>query len=293
MALWWFTLYAYLALPWMWVKVDFSRYTPADYSLVFTLHLLLVGALVLLCSRARGRWRLFYGEMLLAFALLAAGNLIQSVSIDGGYYTSGSFYDTPFLLALVWFTVAACSGARLRPREERSPEKEVKQTLWTARIAMIAIASLPMIALFGSMKGDVPEAVEVFRLKWVFGAMFVLGSLTFWKLSLIARELRRLVELTQESIENVKVVQARITQSQKLAALGRLAAGAAHEISNPLTAILGYSELLGDIPTLTEDDCAKAVAIREQVYRAQSAVNSLRNTLRTPQEAHPMLTPKQ
>jgi len=112
--------------------------------------------------------------------------------------------------------------------------------------------------------------------------------LAFWKLNLLARELAHLVNLTHASIENLKSVQSRITQSQKFAALGRLAAGATHEISNPLTAILGYSELLADIPALSADDRENAQVIQQQVHRAQSAVNSLRNSLRGPAEPHPI-----
>ena len=79
--------------------------------------------------------------------------------------------------------------------------------------------------------------------------MFLIGTLAFWKLSLLSRELVRRVNLTQTSVENLQGVQNRIAQSQKLAALGRLAAGATHQVSNPLTAILGYSALLAAFPT--------------------------------------------
>jgi signal transduction histidine kinase len=134
--------------------------------------------------------------------------------------------------------------------------------------------------------------VAAFRLRLVFGAMFFLGALVFWKLNLLARELAHLVSLTHASIENLKSVQNRITQSQKLAALGRLAAGATHEISNPLTAILGYSELLGDIPSLSASDRENAQVIQQQVHKAQSAVNSLRSSLRGPVQPHPIAAPK-
>jgi len=92
--------------------------------------------------------------------------------------------------------------------------------------------------------------------------------------------LRNLVQLTRESIENLNAMQEQVNHSEKLAALGRLAAGAAHEISNPLTAIFGYSELLTDIPALTLRDRADAQLIQQQVHRAQDAVNSLRSSLR-------------
>jgi two-component system NtrC family sensor kinase len=52
-------------------------------------------------------------------------------------------------------------------------------------------------------------------------------------------------------------VQQQLYQSDKLASLGRLAAGVAHEINNPLTGVLTYSSFLakrvGDNPEMQED----------------------------------------
>jgi hypothetical protein len=110
LTLWWFTLYGYFSFPWQSIVHDFSKYNPSFYFLAFVQHLVLIGALSFLCWRNPGRWRSFYGHFIFAFVLIAAGNLLLSVAIDSGVYYAASFFDTPFFLALVWFTVAACFG---------------------------------------------------------------------------------------------------------------------------------------------------------------------------------------
>jgi len=284
---WWLALYGYFALPWQAVIQDFTKYNPKFYLLALIQHLMIIIGLAVVWKRSHGLWRGFYGSFVCLFVLIAAGNLTLNVAIDHGVYYSSSYYDTPFLLSLLLITVVATFGPSLQPEEDRTANREINQSLWTARIAMLAILSLPVIALLGSFEKHVPEDLAAFRLRLVFGAMLLLSGLVFWKLTFLARELRRLVRLSQSSLENLKNVQARVTHSQKLAALGRLAAGATHEISNPLTAILGYSELLTDIPSLSPPDRVSAQVIQQQVRRAQAAVNSLRSALRNPDAPHP------
>ena len=289
LTLWWFSLYGYFSWPWQAVVTDFAKYNPSYYLLALIMHLVLIVALAVLAYRNRGMWRRLYLNLLVAFGLIAGGNLLLSVLIDRGIYYAGGFFDTPFFLSIVWFTFLAGIGPALQPNDDPRPNREVKQSLWTARIAMLAVLSLPVIAFIGYYEKGIPLAIATFRLRLVFAAMFLIGTLAFWKLNLLSRELVRLVNLTHTSVENLKEVQNRIAQSQKLAALGRLAAGATHEVSNPLTAILGYSELLADVPTLSAGDRQCAQEIQVQVHRAQAAVISLRNTLRTPSSGEQMV----
>ena len=52
------------------------------------------------------------------------------------------------------------------------------------------------------------------------------------------------LESRGSSFDELKALQEKLIQSEKLASLGRLVGGAAHEMNNPLTAMLGYSDLL-------------------------------------------------
>ncbi len=57
-------------------------------------------------------------------------------------------------------------------------------------------------------------------------------------------ERERLHEQTVRAYDDLRHTQEQLLQSEKMSAVGQLIAGVAHELNNPLTAILGYSELL-------------------------------------------------
>jgi hypothetical protein len=280
LSLWWFALYGYFSLSWQFGRQDLSGYSPSYYLLAFVQHSVIIVTLAVLCVRKSGVWRRFYALLLFAFVAVANGNLLLNTAIELDQYYAGSFYDTTFLFGIYLFVPVAVFGGVLEPIADARPNCEIIQGVWTARLAMLAILSLPIMALFGMFEKNIPTDVASFRLRLVFGAMLLLGGLVYRKFNLLAREINHSVQLTRDSIENLDAVQRRVTQSEKLVALGRLAAGAAHEISNPLTAIFGYSELLTDIPALTPNDRDNAQRIQEQVRQAQAAVSSLRDTLR-------------
>lgn len=52
----------------------------------------------------------------------------------------------------------------------------------------------------------------------------------------------------QRTVTTLKTTQAQLVQSEKLSAVGEFVAGVAHELNNPLAAVMGFSELLKDAP---------------------------------------------
>jgi signal transduction histidine kinase len=281
---WWVCLYLYFALPWQFVITSYPDYTPVYYLLALTEHCVALVAVGALYVKSEGLWKRFYRQLFFALSAFAAGSLLQNILIDRGLYYTGGFCDVPWGFSLGMLAVAGALGAGLGSQPVASHVPSHNPGLWSARLAMIGVLSLPLLAIVAAFDHHNPPAIVLFRLRLIFGAVLFLGTLTFLKLSSMDRELLRLLGLTESSLESLKTVQNQILESQRMAALGRLAFGATHEISNPLTAILGYAELLRDNPALTPAERNSVEDIQEQVHVAQAAINGMRRFVRVERE---------
>jgi PAS domain S-box-containing protein len=80
--------------------------------------------------------------------------------------------------------------------------------------------------------------------------------------------------ISVRDITREKKFEQQVVQSERLAAMGAMIGGVAHELNNPLTSILGVSDLLQD--SQTTDSARKQVAIlQQQARRAAEIVHNL------------------
>ena len=91
----------------------------------------------------------------------------------------------------------------------------------------------------------------------------------------VAMENNALLARVRHQLVEVQRVQQQLVQATKLSAVGELAAAVAHEVNNPLTGILGFSELL--VAELPQGDPRhdEAAVIRDAAVRARSIVRAL------------------
>jgi hypothetical protein len=277
---WWICLYCYFALPWQVVVTNYPNYNPAYYVLALGEHFTVLVAVASLYLKSEGAWKAFYRLFFVALCVFTLGSLLQSIAIARSWYYTGSGYDLPAGFSLLLLMCAAAFGGKLQSQPSSKEVVSRRRGSWSARFALIGVISLPLLAAFTFFDRHNPHAIVLFRLRLIFTAVLFLGALTFLKLATMDRELLRLIASKESSLEALKKVQTQILESQRMAALGRLASGATHEISNPLTAILGYAQLLRDSATLTPEDRNSVADIHEQVHRAQSAINGMRKFVR-------------
>jgi signal transduction histidine kinase len=281
--IWWTFLYVFVVFPWMYVLPSEAQYN-FNYDLVANIqNMVIVGGLAALWLRSRGAWRVVYANLFGAATLYMLSSLTINVAISLHRYTTGSPYDLPLISSFLWYAFAGLVAYRNRaaldaPGEQETEDDSSKQSgerTWASRLAMVAVLSLPLFAIYTLRFSHEPREVRDYRVMTTLIASIPLMVIVFLRTSIADKDRARLLSRSQQSVENLQRLQAQLVQTEKLVSLGQLAAGAAHEINNPLAAILGYSDLLADDMSLTEKSRAIAAKIRDQARRTKTLVGNL------------------
>jgi signal transduction histidine kinase len=280
---WWTFVYAFFVLPWMYVSYSGPVYNYAYNVLNTVQQLVVIAGFGVFWLRTRNAWRTVYAYLFAASALYMLSSLTSNVAISRHDYYTGSVYDLPLLSVFFIYGLAGLVAFQKRKQLDLPSDGSIAGTIdaapasnaWAARLAMGAVLSLPLFALYAMHLEHDTLAVRDFRLTVTLVAAVPLVLLVFLRTHLADKDRALLLAKSESSIDNLQRLQAQLVQSEKLISLGQLAAGAAHEINNPLTAILGYSDLLADDPALPDRARTTAGKIREQARRTRNLVQNL------------------
>jgi signal transduction histidine kinase len=270
---WWMYLYILIVIPWQYVMPMVEAYGNNLNSLYLIEKIAFLTAVFAAWLKSKGGWKIFYANLFGASLTYAASSHVANWALSRHSYYSGSLYDIPLAVSMAWITVIGLWPPEIEPQAAMR-STSTSHGVWLARAGMIAAFSLPLFAAWDLVDGPIPPRVRWFRLVLTLAAALLMGGMVFVRQYLLDRELLRLLKHSQESISNLKHLQAQITESEKLASIGQLVGGAAHELNNPITAMLGYSDLLVSTK-LNSGQTELAEKIGLHVRRTRSLVASL------------------
>ncbi len=277
LVLWWIFLYSFVVLPWQFIEPDVVRYFRNYNRLWFVENLMWLGSLAYLMIRGEShRWRRIYFGLALCHALYYAASHLANLAIQDHSYYTGSLYDIPLLAS---FLLLGCMGVRFRhqpvPGVKPEPEEQAASSPLPSALALLALLSMPFIAILGELAAKGSPPVDEFRHLVTLIFLIPTGALFFLRQRYVQMEQLRLTEKLRQNYRQLQHLHRQLVQSEKMRSLGRLVAGAAHEINNPLTAILGYTDLLLESDPLSSAQRELIRKLQVQGRRTKTLVQHL------------------
>jgi signal transduction histidine kinase/CheY-like chemotaxis protein len=212
-------------------------------------------------------WRKMLGVYAAGLAVAFAGGLIYDAIEGSGAYIPGGLGDLVFMTPYVLMGIAAAMAydARLFEPEEEAPA--LSRLPMVSLIAITLLIAIPTIDEISRRLLVVSPATESLRTRVALAMMIPFGIVVVVREFLSRRALIR-------AGQDLASTRQQLVQHEKLAAVGQLVSGVAHELNNPLQGVLGYAELmLATKPAALETEELRA--IRDNANRAAGIVRNL------------------
>ncbi|MGC2136279.1 MAG: GGDEF domain-containing protein, partial [Candidatus Sulfotelmatobacter sp.] len=198
---WWLYLYLFIVIPWQYVSPNEAVYGHSFDVLYACEQIVLIAGVALVWKRSHGYWRLIYRQLFIAALFYSVGSILAGVAIDYHRYYTGSLYDIPLVAAMAWFAAVGLVARGLSSDQPTEQERRHSHSMWTARLAMIAVFSTPLMVAWAEFGGGAPPRVRAYRLFLTVAAMVVMGALVFVKQHCMDRELLYLLQLSRQNLD--------------------------------------------------------------------------------------------
>lgn len=272
-ALWWVYLFLLFVTPWDWLSPDAKRLSISYTGLHYLQDFVLILWLVALASGCHGRWRRIYAQMACAIALLTftAGPLYQALGTRNRL--QATLFDLLLAGAFLWLALAALFN---RPSSNGVPPADPVPAPGLGNLLVsITALGIPVLMIWSRFFNHAPEPVPRFRLLVSF-AVLMAGVLLVYRWQDAADQSEEgMVDELESSVRELRRLLGQFAEAEKLASLGQLAAGAAHEINNPVAAMLGYAELLHADASASPRVREMGRKIADQTRRIRTLVHNL------------------
>jgi diguanylate cyclase (GGDEF)-like protein len=200
---WWLYLYLFIVIPWQYVSPNEAAYGRSFDLLYAGEQLVLILGVGLVWKRSSGPWRTVYGHLFKAAVLYSVSSILASVAIDYHQYYTGSLYDVLLVAAMAWFVGVGFVARGTLPEQPADQASSHDHSMWTARLAMMAVFSTPLMVAWAEFGGTAPPRVRAYRLLLTAAAMIFMGTLVFLKQHWMDRELLHLLRLSRQNLDEM------------------------------------------------------------------------------------------
>ncbi|HXY25952.1 MAG TPA: ATP-binding protein [Candidatus Acidoferrum sp.] len=285
--LWWMYIYMFLVYPNEFMLMNLGAFNTYYYLLFITEFIVLMSVLGGMALVTEGAWRKIYWHLFAASALYLLAYQWLNGALGRDEYYSGSIYDVPNYAAICWFILIA-ANARQVPSEQLAVRPRGRETDVSGFLAVFAVLSLPVIGLCALFLDPQAGQLRAYRVTVTLIGILLLGVCVFLRQMLLAKEMGRLLRESTKNLEQLQRAQSQLIQKERLAGIGQLVSGVAHELNNPLTAVMGYSDLLKD--QAAEGDAQKKLErLGTEARRMKKIIDNLISFARPQQEGRRQL----